>query len=206
VDYVSSSFCFVCISVAGFFLLLCFYFFLFVERNCILFLICTNLLYYFFPFKSINHSLERHSLFKKIHQTTTEHLHHSGILYCDLKPSNVLIDEYGVLKLCDFGLARSIPTDQDDVQATKRGTPCYMAPELFTDDGVYSCASDLWALGCILYEMVVGVPPFVSNSFEDLVNMVLTSPVPKPAIGNDGSVVRLSKSLRHLLEGAFSKN
>ena len=168
------------------------------------FLICTNLLYYLFPFKSINHSLERHLYSKNIHQTTTEHLHHSGILYCDLKPSNVLIDEYGVLKLCDFGLARSIPTDQDEVQATKRGTPCYMAPELFTDDGVYSCASDLWALGCILYEMVVGVPPFVSNSFEDLVNMVLTSPVPKPAIGNDGSVVRLSKSLRHLLEGEFS--
>ena len=134
-----------------------------------------------------------------------QHLHHSGILYCDLKPSNVLIDEYGVLKLCDFGLARSIPTNEDDVQATKRGTPCYMAPELFTDDGVYSCASDLWALGCILYEMVVGVPPFVSNSFEELVSMVLTAPVPKPAIGNDGTVVRLSKSLRHLLEGLLTK-
>ena len=111
-----------------------------------------------------------------------QHLHHSGVLYCDLKPSNVLIDEYGVLKLCDFGLARDIPTDAGDAQKTKRGTPCYMAPELFTDDGVYSCASGLWALGCVLFEMVVGVPPFVSDRFENLVDMILASPLPAEVI------------------------
>ena len=47
----------------------------------------------------------------------------------------------------------------------KRGTPYYMAPELFEDDGVYSFASDLWSLGIILYEMAAGKPPFFSQSF-----------------------------------------
>ena len=134
-----------------------------------------------------------------------QHLHYSGVLYCDLKPSNVLIDEYGVLKLCDFGLARDIPTVASEDQKTKRGTPCYMAPELYTDDGVYSCASDLWALGCVLYEMVVGVPPFVCNSFEKLVDMILASPLPRPAKGADGKVVRLSRNFRNLLEGLLCK-
>ena len=76
------------------------------------------------------------------------HLHTLGVLYCDLKPSNVLIDEFGVLKLCDFGLARQFPTSETvEQQGPRRGTPCYMAPELFSADGVYSTASDLWSLG-----------------------------------------------------------
>ncbi len=59
------------------------------------------------------------------------------------------------------------------VQA-KRGTPCYMAPELFQDGSTHSSAADLWALGCVLYECAAGHPPFVSTSFNHLVNDILT--------------------------------
>ncbi|MCO5588972.1 hypothetical protein L7F22_042936 [Adiantum nelumboides] len=60
----------------------------------------------------------------------------------------------------------------------KRGTPCYMAPELFLEGGVHSFASDLWALGCVMYECYAGRPPFVSNSFTQLVNSILSDPTP----------------------------
>lgn len=57
------------------------------------------------------------------------HLHIHGILYIDLRPSNILMNEYGVLKLSDFGQSKKIV----DLEAneSKRGTPYYMAPELF---------------------------------------------------------------------------
>uniref|UniRef100_A0A7S3G1Y3 Protein kinase domain-containing protein n=1 Tax=Palpitomonas bilix TaxID=652834 RepID=A0A7S3G1Y3_9EUKA len=109
--------------------------------------------------------------------TALQYLHSSGILYCDLKPSNVLLDEAGELKLCDFGLARTIKeTGKGAKEATKgrrRGTPCYMAPELFEDDHVYGYQSDFWALGCVLYEMAMGRPPFLSKSFSELVEQIL---------------------------------
>ena len=135
------------------------------------------------------------------------YLHSHGILYCDLKPSNVLIDEYGVLKLCDFGLARKIPRSTGN-KARKRGTPCYMAPELFTEDGVYSIASDLWGLGCLLYEMAVGKPPFVSSGFEDLVHLIMTAPVPLSAedtLANSDGMVELDEELKDLLRGLLRK-
>lgn len=48
-----------------------------------------------------------------------------------------------------------------------------MAPELFQDEGVYSYASDFWALGCVMYELATGKPPFTSSSFQELVNMIV---------------------------------
>lgn len=60
-----------------------------------------------------------------------------------------------------------------------------MAPELFQAGGVHSSASDLWALGCVLYECASGRPPFVSPSFKTLAHLVLTaepSPLPPGAL------------------------
>ena len=119
-------------------------------------------------------------------------LHKSGTLHCDLKPSNVLVDENGRLKLCGFGLAKKTADAAKDGPGgvsgggeggpkdglSKRGTPCYMAPELFTEGGVHSYASDLYALGCVLYECCVGKPPFVSNSLTELMEMILNDDPP----------------------------
>ena len=67
-------------------------------------------------------------------------MHSNSIIYADLKPSNVLLNEYNTLKLCDFGLSKKL-SDLDKETAEplqKSGTPHYMAPELFADDGTYS--------------------------------------------------------------------
>lgn len=105
--------------------------------------------------------------------------HSNEIIYCDLRPSTVLLNEYSKLKLADFGFSRKttdfINTSKDALG--KQGSPYYMAPELFLEGGVYSFASDLWSFGCILYEFVTGRPPFYSTSLKELIRMIQEEPL-----------------------------
>lgn len=95
-------------------------------------------------------------------------VHTRGVIYTDLKPSNVLFDESGALKLSDFGMAILLEDlVMDGAPIPRRGTPYYMAPELFLEDGTHSFASDLWSLGglwgsgCSLFHMVAVGPSAV---------------------------------------------
>ncbi len=105
--------------------------------------------------------------------------HSKGIIYCDLKPSSILIDGSGTLKYADFGLAKrvNVPQAANEAPQEKRGTPFYMAPELF-QDGVHSFGSDLYSLGCVLYELANGSPPYVESSISELMHAVLSNPYP----------------------------
>uniref|UniRef100_A0A0D3B1U8 non-specific serine/threonine protein kinase n=1 Tax=Brassica oleracea var. oleracea TaxID=109376 RepID=A0A0D3B1U8_BRAOL len=122
-------------------------------------------------------------------------LHSRGITYCDLKPSNILLDENGHIKLCDFGLARKLDDITKSPSTGKRGTPYYMAPELYEDGGVHSFASDLWALGCVLYEFYTGRPPFVAREFTQLVKSIHSDPTPPLPENASRSFVNLIESL-----------
>lgn len=93
-----------------------------------------------------------------------KYLHSMGLLHCDLRPSNILIDEYGILKISDFKYTRKIPKSSLHNQPmSSRGTPMHMAPELYSSEGVHSFASDFWSLGCVIFELRCGRHPFSSN-------------------------------------------
>eukprot|EP00794_Sanderia_malayensis_P011079 gene11079-12247_t len=87
-----------------------------------------------------------------------EYLHQREVVYRDLKPENVLIDAQGHVKLTDFGFAKEIR----DMTWTLCGTPDYIAPEVIQSKG-HNFAVDWWALGILIYEMIVGTPPFVDE-------------------------------------------
>jgi serine/threonine protein kinase len=90
------------------------------------------------------------------------YLHSSNIIYRDLKPENILISEDGYIQLADFGLAKIKNSDADDPNSFC-GTPEYLAPEMIVGSG-HDHTLDWWALGILLYEMMIGVPPFFNKN------------------------------------------
>ncbi|KAL8718866.1 MAG: hypothetical protein Q9225_004056 [Loekoesia sp. 1 TL-2023] len=90
-----------------------------------------------------------------------EFLHNvQGIAYRDMKPENILIDAEGHLKLVDFGFAKKVETRET---YTLCGTPEYLAPEVIRNSG-HGTAVDWWAFGILVYEFLVGNPPFWDNN------------------------------------------
>ena len=90
-------------------------------------------------------------------------LHQNNIIHRDIKPENILIDENNALKLCDFGWAKELNVNK---RATFCGTMEYMAPEIVGSE-MYDFSVDIWSLGILLYELIMGHSPFRSKSKKD---------------------------------------
>ncbi|XP_070706381.1 G protein-coupled receptor kinase 5 [Pempheris klunzingeri] len=85
------------------------------------------------------------------------HLHHKSILYRDLKPENILLDDSGHIRISDLGLA--VRLSEGGLERGRVGTLGYMAPEVIGHKR-YGMSVDWWGLGCLIYEMTAGQPPF----------------------------------------------
>ena len=157
------------------------------------------------------------------------YIHSLGILYCDLKPSRIMLDGAGVLKLSDFALARvegeddfydnlleEQTSDGDDEEQNYRGSerekskrpkpsPHYMAPEVL-NGGPHSKEADLWSFGCVLYEMFTGEQPFVADSFPELVSKIFHENSPHLRLKTDSVTNGASQELDNLIQSLLEKD
>ncbi|NXI09357.1 STK36 kinase, partial [Irena cyanogastra] len=124
------------------------------------------------------------------------YLHSHRILHRDMKPQNILLGKDGVVKLCDFGFARAMSI-HTMVLTSIKGTPLYMSPEL-VEERPYDHTADLWSVGCILYELFVGTPPFYTNSIFQLVSLIIKDPVKWPTT--------MSPVFKSFLQGLLMKD
>ncbi|HEX2450581.1 MAG TPA: protein kinase [Gemmatimonadales bacterium] len=102
--------------------------------------------------------------------------HNAQVIHRDIKPANILIDS-GHALVADFGIARAFGASQTSAGHVV-GTPAYMSPEQIDGDPNLDGRSDLYSLGCVLYEMLVGDPPFKGSSLTAIIANRLSSPVP----------------------------
>jgi len=100
-------------------------------------------------------------------------------MHRDLKSANVFLNKDGTAKLGDMNVSKL--TDMKGLNYTQTGTPYYASPEVWKDKP-YSIKSDIWSLGCVLYEMIAFKPPFRASNMEGLFRKVskgLYQPIPK---------------------------
>ncbi|XP_024918806.1 cyclin-dependent kinase-like 1 [Cynoglossus semilaevis] len=100
--------------------------------------------------------------------------HQQNIIHRDIKPENVLISQGGVVKLCDFGFARTLASPAEGgVYTDYVATRWYRAPELLVGDIKYGKPVDVWAVGCLLLEMLSGQPLFPGDSDLDQIHHIV---------------------------------
>src|SRR5579859_4781762 len=133
-----------------------------------------------------------------------DYAHKHDIVHRDLKPANVLLDADGTAYLSDFGLARLLVDSSDTTPITQAGllmgTPAYMAPELWS--GALLQQSDIYALGVILFEMLIGAPPFGAQTPEEHMYRHLFASPPSAC----ELVPELPTALDDVLNCALAKN
>lgn len=100
-------------------------------------------------------------------------IHDQNIIHRDIKPENLLLSKNGVLKLCDFGFARSTSVKELAMYTDYVSTRWYRSPELLVGDAQYDLNVDTWSLGCIFTEIFNGMPLFPGESDLDTLSLIM---------------------------------
>ena len=132
-----------------------------------------------------------------------EYSHEEGIIHRDIKPGNIMITESGKVKVMDFGIARAL----DDIGATMTntwsvvGTAQYLSPEQATGDSA-DARSDIYSVGCLMYELLVGRPPFIGDTPVSIAFQHVSAPLPAPSDINPD----IDPNLETIVKVALHKN
>jgi serine/threonine protein kinase len=129
-----------------------------------------------------------------------EHAHQIGVIHRDLKPANLFLAADGRVKVGDFGLARDLSKTRLTLDGQTVGTCRYMPPEQIAGEAELTGATDLYALGCILYEMLVGQTPFDGHTIVEIFEAHLNDAPQPPAELVRGLPPELSELVVRLLE------
>ncbi len=129
-----------------------------------------------------------------------DYAHAQGVVHRDIKPENILF-QAGHASICDFGIARAI-TEAGGAHLTGTGmaigTPAYMSPEQATG-GTLDNRTDIYALGCVVYEMLAGEPPYTGPTAQAILSRRLTEPVPPLHRTREGMPAALDFALRQAM-------
>ncbi|XP_074027901.1 maternal embryonic leucine zipper kinase isoform X2 [Leptinotarsa decemlineata] len=115
------------------------------------------------------------------------YLHSLGYAHRDLKPENILLDKHQNLKLIDFGLCAKPEGGMENPLSTSCGSPTYAAPELVLGKQYLGTEVDIWAMGVLLYTLLVGALPFDDDSIDGLYKKILTGKYEEPPFLSKGS-------------------
>ncbi|MEE8377604.1 MAG: serine/threonine-protein kinase, partial [Candidatus Aminicenantaceae bacterium] len=135
-----------------------------------------------------------------------QHAHSNKIIHRDLRPSNIILSEQGVLKVTDFGTSAWL--NSNPYASTRIGSPPYMAPEQFLGKASYQ--SDIYSIGCIFYEMILGRPPIFDPDPFKILEKAKDGKITPPRIKNnniskeiDGIIMKcLAADLNHRYQKA----
>jgi len=154
----------------------------------------------------LHYHLSQHGVFNEVEMRFyaaevilgLEHMHRRYIVYRDLKPANILLDEHGHVRISDLGLACDFSKRKPHASV---GTHGYMAPEVLAKGQAYDSSADWFSLGCMLYKLLKGHSPFRQHKTKDkheIDRMTLTMNVELPDT--------FSSELRELLEGLLQRD
>lgn len=129
------------------------------------------------------------------------YLHSKGYVHCDIKPDNLLLSRNWEVKLIDFTIAKKIKSGLGKLFGGKtkvEGTRSYMSPEQIRGQSL-DPRSDIYSMGCMLYELIVGRAPYTGNTPNELLSKHLSAAIPSALVNNDNVSPEFNNILRKML-------